>query len=190
MLTSGQQRAVDLIAAGANVFLTGEGGTGKSFAISKAVSRLMAMGKDVLLCAPTGVAAQNIGGSTIHSAFGFDFAPKVADAMDGLRPTKVISASDAIIIDEVGMVRRDLMDAIARVVEIENEARRDEKQAARRLKNGSRPGPSRSSRSETSRSSRPSRRAETSPPSKPSTASGRLSTRSPRADGASWDLPR
>lgn len=136
MLTSGQQRAVDLIAAGANVFLTGEGGTGKSFAISKAVSRLMAMGKDVLLCAPTGVAAQNIGGSTIHSAFGFDFAPKVADAMDGLRPTKVISASDAIIIDEVGMVRRDLMDAIARVVKIENEARRDEKQAAHRLKNG------------------------------------------------------
>lgn len=136
MLTSGQQRAVDLIAAGANVFLTGEGGTGKSFAISKAVSRLMAMGKDVLLCAPTGVAAQNIGGSTIHSAFGFDFAPKVADAMDGLRPTKVISASDAIIIDEVGMVRRDLMDAIARVVKIENEARRDEKRAEHRLRNG------------------------------------------------------
>ena len=136
MLTSGQQRAVDLIAAGANVFLTGEGGTGKSFAIGTAVSRLIAMGKDVLLCAPTGVAAQNIGGSTIHSAFGFDFAPKVADAMDGLRPTKVISASDVIIIDEVGMVRRDLMDAIARVVKIENEARCDEKQAEHRLKNG------------------------------------------------------
>lgn len=88
MLTSGQQRAVDLIAAGANVFLTGEGGTGKSFAISKAVSRLMAMGKDVLLCAPTGVAAQNIGGSTIHSAFGFDFAPKVADAWTACDPRR------------------------------------------------------------------------------------------------------
>lgn len=126
-LNAGQQIAVDAIVAGRNVFVTGEGGTGKSFAIKKAVALLRNHGRKVVLCAPTGVAAQQIKGSTIHSAFRFDTAPKVADELEKLSPTKVIHAADTIVIDEIGMVRRDLMDAISHVITLENEKRENEK---------------------------------------------------------------
>lgn len=123
VLNEGQQAAVDAIRSGMNVFLTGEGGTGKSVAIRKAVACLRYDRRKTVLCAPTGIAAQEIGGTTIHSAFRFDFAPKVADALEAVQPSKVVHEADTIIIDEIGMVRRDLMDAIARVVELENAAR-------------------------------------------------------------------
>ena len=122
-LNGGQRAAVDAIRSGANVFLTGEGGTGKSVAIGKAVNLLRHDGRKTVLCAPTGIAAQNIHGATIHSVFRFDLAPKVADALEDAQPSRVVHEADTIIIDEIGMVRRDLMDAIARVVELENEAR-------------------------------------------------------------------
>lgn len=123
VLNDGQRAAVDAIRGGANVFLTGEGGTGKSVAIREAVTILRRDGRKVILCAPTGIAAQEIGGTTIHSAFRFDFAPKVADALEAVQPSKVVHEADTIIIDEIGMVRRDLMDAIARVIELENVSR-------------------------------------------------------------------
>lgn len=123
-LNAGQQAAVDAILSGANVFLTGEGGTGKSAAIKRAVGLLRAKARrKTILCAPTGIAARNIHGSTIHSAFRFDLSPKVADALESVEPSKVVHEADTVIIDEIGMVRRDLMDAIALVVEKENEAR-------------------------------------------------------------------
>ena len=135
-LNRGQEDAVSAICAGRNVFLTGEGGTGKSVALSEAVARLGRRGVRAVVCAPTGIAAQQVGGATIHSAFRFDLAPKVADALGGLSPSKVISGADCIIIDEIGMVRRDLMDAIAKVVGDVNEAR-----AAARERGEEAPGP-------------------------------------------------
>ena len=103
-LNKGQQAAVAAIRSGANVFVTGEGGTGKSVAIREAMRLLQADGRKVVLCAPTGIAAQQIGGTTIHSAFRFDLAPKVADVLEGVRPSKVIHEADVVIIDEIGMV--------------------------------------------------------------------------------------
>ena len=125
-LNEGQAAAVAAIRSGHNVFLTGEGGTGKSVAIRKAVNLLRRDGRKTVLCAPTGVAAHNIGGATIHSVFRFDLAPKVADHLEAVLPSKVVHEADTIIIDEIGMVRRDLMDAIARVVEKEGEAREND----------------------------------------------------------------
>lgn len=122
-LNEGQQAAVDAIGSGKNVFLTGEGGTGKSVTVRKAVNVLRRHGRKTVLCAPTGIAAQNIHGATIHSVFRFDLAPKVADVLEDVWPSKVVHEADTIIIDEIGMVRRDLMDAIARVVDVENEVR-------------------------------------------------------------------
>ena len=122
-LNGGQQAAVDAIRSGQNVFLTGEGGTGKSVAIGEAVRFLRKDKRKVVLCAPTGVAAQNVGGATVHSVFNFDLAPKVADALRKVHPSKVIREADVVIIDEIGMVRRDLMDAIALVILKENETR-------------------------------------------------------------------
>lgn len=131
-LNEGQRAAVEAIRSGKNVFLTGEGGTGKSVTVGRAVSLLRSDGREVAICAPTGVAAQNVRGATIHSAFGFSLAPKVADELEGVSPSKVVRAADTIIIDEVGMVRRDLMDAIAMAVEIDND-RRARIPGARRL---------------------------------------------------------
>lgn len=123
-LNEGQQAAVDAIIQGRNVFVTGAGGTGKSIVAHRAVERLEDIGKEVLICAPTGIAAQHIHGSTIHSVFRFGFAPKVADELENCQPSDAVQAADVIVIDEIGMVRRDLMDAIARVVECERDRRK------------------------------------------------------------------
>ena len=124
-LNEGQRHAIDLMLSGADVFLTGEGGTGKSLTLVAAVRELRAHGREVVVCAPTGVAAQNIGGATIHRTLHLNFAPKVADQLLACQPTKVIHQADTLVIDEVGMVRRDLMDAIAHIVREENARRRE-----------------------------------------------------------------
>ena len=120
-----QTEAIEAIAEGdGNVFLTGGGGTGKSVVVGEAVRRLRDRGMKVVVCAPTGVAAQNVHGSTIHRAFRFPIGPIVADRLDEVRPTQVVRKADVVLIDEIGMVRRDTMDAIARVVDRENSGRR------------------------------------------------------------------
>lgn len=119
-LNDGQRAAFDAILSGANIFLTGEGGTGKSVVLREAVSELKRRGREVVVCAYTGIAAQEVSGSTINSAFQFNFAPKVADVLRDVKVSKVVMEADTIIIDEVGMVRRDMMDAIVRVIEKAN----------------------------------------------------------------------
>lgn len=132
ILNAGQQAAYDAILSGANVFLTGEGGTGKSVVVQQAVEELKHRGNEVVVCAPTGIAAQAVRGATINSAFQFDFSPKVADVLRDIKVSKVVAEADTIIIDEIGMVRRDMMDAIARVVEKAN-SRRPKKAAPLQL---------------------------------------------------------
>lgn len=72
-LSSTQQHAVDLVASGRNVFLTGCAGTGKSLAIAHIVAALRNKFDDrraVAICASTGVAAVQLGGQTLHSLAG------------------------------------------------------------------------------------------------------------------------
>lgn len=125
ILNEKQKEAVDAIVNGdGNLFVTGVGGSGKSVVAAEGIGVLRTCGLNVMLCAPTGVAARNIGGVTIHSGFRFDLAPKVADRLLNVAVSDAVHAADIIIIDEVGMVRRDLMDAIVAVVEKENLHRR------------------------------------------------------------------
>ena len=63
-LTTEQQKAKDLILNGTNVFLTGDAGTGKSYVLRQVINILPA--NTTVVCAPTGVAAVNIHGITIH----------------------------------------------------------------------------------------------------------------------------
>jgi ATP-dependent DNA helicase PIF1 len=67
-LTEGQQRAFDLVKSGANLYLSGLGGTGKSYVLERMIKWAEGSGKNVIVCAPTGIAALNVGGSTIHRA--------------------------------------------------------------------------------------------------------------------------
>ena len=101
-----------------NIFVTGRAGTGKSTLLSYLVENTK---KNVAVCAPTGVAALNVGGVTIHSLFGFPFGilgeQDLARHMNR-RTREVLAALDVLIIDEVSMVNADLMDAISRAMGI------------------------------------------------------------------------
>jgi predicted ATPase len=65
-LSNEQQSALDLMFSGKNVFLTGEAGTGKSTILRKFREQCR---KECVFLAPTGIAAINVAGSTLHSFF-------------------------------------------------------------------------------------------------------------------------
>lgn len=91
------------------LFITGKAGTGKSTLLKYFVSHTKL--KTVVL-APTGIAALNIGGQTIHSFFGLPPRPVSKEEMKPRVNQKIYKALDIIIIDEISMVRADLMDTI------------------------------------------------------------------------------
>lgn len=99
----------DLLHEGRNVFLTGRAGTGKTTLLRRIIA---SEGDRTVVLAPTGLAAVNVGGQTIHSFF--NFAPRLLDASDAkrLRNQRVVRAMQTLIIDEVSMVRADMMQAI------------------------------------------------------------------------------
>ena len=92
-----------------NLFLTGRAGTGKTTMLRKF---LASAGDRAIVLAPTGVAAMNAGGQTIHSFF--KFPPRLIEPADikRLRSTRLIKAIDTLIIDEISMVRADMLDAM------------------------------------------------------------------------------
>ena len=104
---------------GRSIFLTGKAGTGKTTFLKTVVER---SSKRNIVVAPTGVAAINAGGMTIHSFFQLPFTPfvpgtKIESRFDfGKEKRKLISSLDLVIIDEISMVRSDLLDAIDSVL--------------------------------------------------------------------------
>lgn len=110
-------------ATGRSVFLTGKAGTGKTTFL-KYITRTTA--KRYVVLAPTGVAAINAGGSTIHSFFQLPLCPYLPDVKElvteyqmperyrSLRKerARIIRTLDLLIIDEISMVRADLLDAV------------------------------------------------------------------------------
>ena len=104
---------------GRSIFLTGRAGTGKTTFLKTVVER---SSKRCIVVAPTGVAAVNAGGMTIHSFFQLPFSPFVPNAQFkskfdfGKEKRKIISSLDLLIIDEISMVRSDLLDAVDSVL--------------------------------------------------------------------------
>jgi energy-coupling factor transporter ATP-binding protein EcfA2 len=91
-----------------NLFITGKAGTGKSTLLRHFTSTSK---KKTVVLAPTGVAALNAGGQTIHSFFGFK--PGVTpDSVRRLKSKELYKNLDMIVIDEISMVRADLMDCV------------------------------------------------------------------------------
>jgi ATP-dependent DNA helicase PIF1 len=95
-----------------NMFVTGRAGTGKSTLLNHLAANT---DKQVVICAPTGVAALNVGGQTIHSLFRLPIGV-IADHAIEQQPAlkKLLSSIDTLVIDEVSMVNADLVDAIDR----------------------------------------------------------------------------
>ncbi len=105
---------------GQNVFLTGKAGTGKTTFLKNLKEHSP---KRMIVVAPTGVAAINAGGVTIHSFFQLSFGPQVGNESEKnrqMRFTKqkisIIRSLDLLVIDEISMVRADVLDAIDRVM--------------------------------------------------------------------------
>ncbi|WP_445996699.1 ATP-dependent DNA helicase [Okibacterium fritillariae] len=95
-----------------NLFITGRAGTGKSTLLNHLSWNTE---KQIVICAPTGVAALNVGGQTIHSLFRLPIgliADHDLDQPDNVR--KLLNSIDTLVIDEVSMVNADLMDGIDR----------------------------------------------------------------------------
>ena len=105
-----------------NLFITGKAGTGKTTFLHKIKQESL---KRMVIVAPTGVAAINAKGVTIHSFFQMPFGPilpnQIANTSNAQRKfskTKIdiIKSLDLIIIDEISMVRADLLDGIDQVM--------------------------------------------------------------------------
>lgn len=95
-----------------SLFITGRAGTGKSTLLQYFKKNTQ---KNIVILAPTGVAAVNIGGATIHSFFQFkpDVTLEKAWAKGGkVKKPELYKSLDAIVIDEISMVRADLLDCI------------------------------------------------------------------------------
>lgn len=108
-----------------NIFLYGPGGTGKTTAIKEYIDTH----PNTIVCATTGIAAINIGGVTVHKAFG------IPVPTDNIKPSQVpdniiriLSVADAIIIDEISMCRNDVFAFMVKVL------RRAEKKKGSRIK--------------------------------------------------------
>ncbi|MBF0672288.1 MAG: AAA family ATPase [Salinibacterium sp.] len=95
-----------------HIFVTGRAGTGKSTLLNHLAWNTS---KQVVICAPTGVAALNVGGQTIHSLFRLPIGVIADhDIEQGTELRKLLNTIDTLVIDEVSMVNADLVDAIDR----------------------------------------------------------------------------
>ncbi len=109
---------------GSNIFLTGKAGTGKTTFLHNLYKNTA---KRMIVTAPTGVAAINAGGVTLHSFFQLPFGPFVPGSETYERNNQrqfrfskekkqIIQSLDLLVIDEISMVRADLLDAVDSVL--------------------------------------------------------------------------
>ncbi len=114
-----------VVRTGTHLFLTGKAGTGKTTFLRRLKAECP---KRMIVLAPTGIAAVNAGGVTIHSFFQLPFAPFIPEASfnaDGKEAYRyrfsrekkaIIRSTDLLVIDEISMVRADLLDAVDNVL--------------------------------------------------------------------------
>ena len=117
-LNKEKQRAFNLVKDGENLFITGKAGTGKTFLLDAIRNRFK--GKKVMaILAPTGIAAENAKGFTMHSFLKLPTNPYLPEhktnpglyQLDGTTNVSIIRQLDILIIDEISMVRCDMLDA-------------------------------------------------------------------------------
>lgn len=111
-----QKMAYEVVAyTNSSFFLTGRAGTGKTTFLRMIQEKVK---KQFITLAPTGVAAILAGGDTIHSFFGLPLGICTSDAIGRMNQERIktLRHTDTVIIDEVSMVRCDIMDAVDRTM--------------------------------------------------------------------------
>lgn len=111
-ITSAFEKAMRLMEEGQDhVFITGKAGTGKSTLLKHFRANTK---RNIVVLAPTGVASVNIGGQTIHSFFKFTPTTTINTVRryQGNSDQNIYKKIDALVIDEISMVRADLLDCV------------------------------------------------------------------------------
>lgn len=112
--TKQQQKALDLSLKRKNLFISGLGGTGKSYIVNEIVKAFESDNKNVIKCASTGISAINIGGSTIHKILGIKpEATLQKDPKIWIDDNSLLVLCDLLIVDEISMCRMDLFDYLS-----------------------------------------------------------------------------
>ncbi len=123
-------QVLEAIERGANVFISGVGGTGKSYTLKNIVKVMEIQGKNIVLTSSTGVSAYNIGGCTLHSWSGVVLSEKITNLQTFIeskvrkiqrnRPLKKKwTGTDILCIDEISMIGSmyfEVLDCIGRLV--------------------------------------------------------------------------
>ena len=122
-LSAEQAHVLELVSRGRNLFLTGGGGVGKSFVIYQVVAAQKARGRVVAVAASTGVAAEHIGGVTLHSLLGLGLAADplpqlIAAARRNRKVTRTWKRMDLLVIDEVSMLEPVFFEKVDHVVRV------------------------------------------------------------------------
>ena len=117
-----QSEAVAILDAGANVFLTGAPGAGKTYVLNEFIHNARAEGASVAVTASTGIASTHINGQTIHSWSGIGVATALTEPLIKLirsRRRRKIQDTDILVIDEVSMMHAwlfDMVDQVCRII--------------------------------------------------------------------------
>ncbi len=122
-----QDEALQILKTGANVFLTGEPGSGKSYAAARYVSYLRRENIPVSITASTGIAAAQLGGTTVHAWSGIGTRSRLARAdLDYIaknrRVTDRIKKARVLIVDEVSMLSGETLSAVNQVCQFVRKA--------------------------------------------------------------------
>lgn len=112
-----QEQALRILKTGANVFVTGEPGAGKTHLVNEFVADLRARGVEPAVTASTGIAATHIGGMTIHSWSGIGIKTELSgDDVDTIFKNKRVASrlkkASVLIIDEISMLHADTVSAV------------------------------------------------------------------------------
>ncbi len=123
-----QDEALQILKTGANVFLTGEPGSGKSYAAARYVGYLRRESVPVSMTASTGIAAAQLGGTTVHAWSGIGTRSHVTRAdLDFIsknrRVTDRIKKARVLVVDEVSMLSGQTLSAIDQVCQFVRKAR-------------------------------------------------------------------
>ena len=110
-----QQYGYNVLMAGYSVFLTGDAGTGKTYLLNMFIQDQKARNRNVMVCAPTGIAALHINGVTLHHQFKADIKTNV-DTKTYDEVVYELADVDTLIIDEISICRIDLFEYVVKYI--------------------------------------------------------------------------